>query len=85
MTHDENGRKAETPEMRGRLFEETQKRDPERSPDYRGWVRVNGTRFRVGGWLRVTERGRYLALRLRLPQEPQQVPHGRNGGCDSDF
>ena len=52
---------ANTQDMRGVLFREGEKRS-EKSPDYRGRLRVGGREYRLSGWVHEKNGRKYLSL-----------------------
>lgn len=68
-------------DMRGALFREEDKKS-EKAPDYRGNVTINGTKFKLAGWVRESKAGKkFLSLQV-------EADDGRRGGArqqDADF
>lgn len=45
------------------------KQGNEKRPDYTGQVNLAGTFYRVSGWIKDGQRGKWLSLRMELPNE----------------
>jgi uncharacterized protein (DUF736 family) len=55
-------------EGKGALFREREKKS-EKSPDYTGRVQINGTKYRLAGWVRESKAGqRFLSLAIEEAQ-----------------
>lgn len=52
----------------GALFRQTEKRS-EKAPDYTGKLNVDGTEYRLAGWLRDGRNGKFLSLKVSLAEE----------------
>lgn len=61
-------------ELRGALFanKDKQRGDSARRPDFKGFVQVNGVRYRASAWTRTGRKSgqQFLSLTLELPQAP---------------
>lgn len=63
---------------RGVLFREQEKKS-DKSPDYTGKLDVDGKEYRLAGWIKDGQRGKFLSLAISEPQgrkepEPAQSP-----------
>jgi hypothetical protein len=60
-------------DMSGALFkvpEDEKKND--RWPDYRGDIMIEGTKYRLSGWVKEGKKGKYLSLAAKPAEETQQ-------------
>lgn len=63
----------ETKDLTGRLFRNNEKNTP-KSPDYGGTITINGTEFRLSGWIKDGPKGKFLSLAA----QPKQSARGRD-------
>lgn len=60
-------------DLTGILFREDNPTNPA-APDYTGRVQINGTTYRLAGWLRTSSKTgrRFVSLKLEAPQQHEQ-------------
>ena len=63
-------------DMSGILFRETDKKT-DKSPDYTGKLTMGGTEYRLAGWVREGQRGKFLSLKVSLPGDERRPRAGR--------
>jgi hypothetical protein len=49
-------------ENSGSLFKNTYKKPGEKTPDYRGTIRIRGEDIKLSGWIREGKSGKFLSL-----------------------
>ena len=61
----------------GVLFKEEQKKN-EKGPDYRGSININGTEFRLAGWIKESQNSgkKFLSLSVDKDRNQQQDDGG---------
>ena len=74
----------ELKEGQGSLFKAEKKN--ERAPDYEGKANVGGTMYRVAGWIKEGQNGKWMSLKLEVPRakESQALPPRSSVDIDSD-
>jgi len=50
----------------GSLFRNDRKQPGEKTPDYRGEIKLNGEIIKIAGWIREGQRGEFLSLKVDL-------------------
>ena len=60
-------------DMAGVLFRNDRK-TTEGQPDYTGYANLSGINYRVGGWIKSSERGKFLSLNFRVDDQQRQAP-----------
>jgi hypothetical protein len=50
----------------GSLFRNDRKQPGEKTPDYRGEIKLNGEIIKIAGWIREGQRGKFLSLKVDL-------------------
>lgn len=64
----------------GVLFRNEQKQEGDKRPDYTGKIDVDGTEYRLAGWVREGRKGKFLSLKISEPRSD-----GRSDAEDSPF
>ena len=59
----------------GALFRETDKKS-DKSPDYTGSLTLGGVKYRLAGWVREGQRGKFLSISAK-PDEQRPTPEQR--------
>lgn len=73
----------EQKEKTGALFDNTDDKKQENSPDYTGTFKLDGKTWRIAGWARKSQQGKlYLSLAI---SEPMTDSRGNVGLDDKDF
>lgn len=70
-------------EMSGVLFRETNKKNP-KGPDYTGKLTMGGTEYRLAGWLKDGQRGKFLSLKVSLPGDERRPRAGAAEDVDDE-
>lgn len=57
----------------GALFRDNDKKNP-KGPDYTGKLNVGGKDYRLAGWLRDGQNGKFLSLKIEEPMQRKNSP-----------
>jgi len=70
-------------DMSGILFRETDKKN-EKGPDYTGKLTVLGIDYRLAGWIREGKSGKFLSLKVSVPDAQRGGGGGQRQRDDDD-
>ena len=65
------------------LNKETDKKS-ERSPDYYGRVTIDGKEFRLGGWVRESEHGKFISGKVSVVHDDEERATERQDAARDD-
>jgi uncharacterized protein (DUF736 family) len=65
----------------GALFRDQDKKNP-KAPDYTGKLDVEGKEYRIAGWLRGGQNGKFLSLKIEEPMKRPNRPAAPGAPAD---
>jgi len=57
----------------------------EARPDYRGEVMIAGTLYRLSGWIKNGQKGKWMSLSAEVPQQEAPAPKQKTIDPDGDI
>jgi hypothetical protein len=71
-------------DMTGTLWREREKKS-EKHPDYTGTLLIDGTRWRLAGWIKDGAKGKFLSLAVSLPLPRDEQPRAKKPDDDGEL
>ncbi len=50
------------------------KQGNEKRPDYEGTANIDGTAYRIAGWIKEGAKGKWLSLKIEVPRSASSAP-----------
>jgi hypothetical protein len=75
---------ADQRDMSGTLSKNDRK-EKDAHPDYRGTLTIRGEKFRLSGWIKNSENGKFLSLAVRPADEDNGAPKRKSAPADAEI